>query len=246
MGRLKKWVGIAAISLALLGASTQALDADEAAEGVDPVVVELVAEEGSIQPGHAFWVAVKFHVENGWHIYWKNPGAIGLPTQLDWTLPEGFTLQKIDWPAPERFSQEESVGFGYSQPTIILAQIQPPSTVNADLVNLGLSASWLACKDHCIPGQQDISLRLPVAGGAPLRDHAQGELFTTARAKLPRQIEGILAAKEGEKLVFRIPKGRVASMPAFSFAKTRIWFRKRAINSKRATTPFLSLCPVKI
>ena len=38
--------------------------------------------------------------EDGWHVYWRNPGDSGLPTQLSWTgLPEGAQAELAGWAA---------------------------------------------------------------------------------------------------------------------------------------------------
>ncbi len=42
----------------------------------------------------------------GWHTYWQNSGDSGVPTKIDWQLPEGITAAKIQWPTPEKFTTE--------------------------------------------------------------------------------------------------------------------------------------------
>ncbi len=49
--------------------------------------LELVAAVDTVQPGSSFDVALKLTPGEGWHVYWKNPGDVGLPTTLDWQLP---------------------------------------------------------------------------------------------------------------------------------------------------------------
>lgn len=65
------------------------------------VRAELVAQvpEG-ISAGQSFWLGLKLAHEPDWHTYWKNAGDSGLPTELQWQLPEGLTAQEIQWPAP--------------------------------------------------------------------------------------------------------------------------------------------------
>jgi DsbC/DsbD-like thiol-disulfide interchange protein len=38
------------------------------------VQVELLADGASIQPGRDATVGVHFLLEEGWHVYWRNPG----------------------------------------------------------------------------------------------------------------------------------------------------------------------------
>jgi hypothetical protein len=39
------------------------------------VKVELVSEQSVSAPGQPPWVGLLFQLDQGWHIYWQNPGA---------------------------------------------------------------------------------------------------------------------------------------------------------------------------
>ena len=52
-----------------------------------PVTVELITEYASIQPGGQTKIGVHFDLEEGWHIYAKDPGDAGLPTKVIWKGP---------------------------------------------------------------------------------------------------------------------------------------------------------------
>ena len=57
----------------------------------DPVKARLVAESGAIVPGKTLWVALRLEIAPGWHAYWRNPGDSGLPPEISWKLPPGFS-----------------------------------------------------------------------------------------------------------------------------------------------------------
>ncbi|MGB0344628.1 MAG: protein-disulfide reductase DsbD domain-containing protein, partial [Coraliomargarita sp.] len=65
--------------------------------------VELLADVSEIVPGETFHLGLRYELEPHWHVYWKNPGASGLPPEVEWTLPEGFEAGTMAFPAPERF-----------------------------------------------------------------------------------------------------------------------------------------------
>src|SRR5271157_2635626 len=44
--------------------------------------VDLVSEQTSVQPARPFWVGLRFQLEQGWHIYWTNPGDSGEPPRV--------------------------------------------------------------------------------------------------------------------------------------------------------------------
>ena len=44
--------------------------------------VELLSDRSAIVPGEAFTLAVRIELDPDWHLYWRNPGASGLPLEL--------------------------------------------------------------------------------------------------------------------------------------------------------------------
>jgi len=82
------------------------------------VKARLMPEVGSIEPGSRFCVALAFTMEEGWHIYWKNPGDSGLPATIQWDLPEGFSAGETEWPYPLKFETPGIVSFGYADDAV--------------------------------------------------------------------------------------------------------------------------------
>ena len=58
------------------------------------VEAELVPAVTSVQPGHAFDVALRLAHDPHWHTYWINSGT-GYPTSIKWTLPPGWQAGDI-------------------------------------------------------------------------------------------------------------------------------------------------------
>ncbi len=155
------------------------------------VKVELLAEQSGIQPGSPFTVGVRFELEPDWHIYWYNMGpGVGLPTEVEWELPEGFTAGPLQWPAPDRFitpaGDEDLISYGYHDEVMLMAVITPPTTLEAgSSVELKATVSWLACKESCIPGSANPALTLPVVADVAEVNASHRDLFVAMRAKLP-------------------------------------------------------------
>lgn len=152
------------------------------------IKVELIQEEKTIQPGHPFWVALHLNIEDGWHVYWKNPGDAGLPLKVEWNLPSGFKADELKWPFPERFTMDDIVTFGYHNEVILLTQITPPQNLpNGNQVKLQGEVKWLVCSaENCQPGSAPIQLALTVDSKAPQINSDNADLFKTARSKLPQ------------------------------------------------------------
>ncbi|MGH8516324.1 MAG: protein-disulfide reductase DsbD domain-containing protein [Panacagrimonas sp.] len=169
----------------LLSLSGPILDVHAAPVQADNAEAELIAESLSLQPGdHDNWVALRLRPDPGWHVYWQNPGDSGIPTSLKWKLPEGVQAGPIVWPYPHRESLGELTNYGYGQETLHLVPVRV--TKGPDRVKLAATATWLVCKDICIPGEADLDLSLPVSEATPEPDPAWRGAFEQARAQLPR------------------------------------------------------------
>lgn len=150
------------------------------------VEVELIPEVQSVQPGGKFWIALRMKMEEHWDVYWRNPGDSGLPTKIKWTLPEGFTAGDIQWPFPEKIILPPLTSFGYYGEIYLLTEITVPENFKTEKpVLISAKATWLVCKEICLPGEAELSFTIPVKNEIPKSDPKWIESFTSARSKLP-------------------------------------------------------------
>lgn len=155
----------------------------------DPIQIELLNENQTIQPGQPFWVAIQCNVEEGWHAYWKNPGDTGSPTSIEWVLPPGFTAGPTEWPFPQRFDLNSVIGFGYEGGFWLLTPITPPPNLSKNTpIEISANVEWLVCSEsNCVPGTTTTKTSLTVDSAVPKPRDDQAELFAKARAHLPQK-----------------------------------------------------------
>ncbi len=193
-------------------AGSGALRADTKVVG--PVEVALIAEVEQVVPGQTLYVGLDFKLEPHWHLYWKNPGASGLPVEIEWQLPEGFSAGEIQWPAPERIELAGLMNYGYEGTVTLMVPIQAPETLQAGAsVALQAEVFWLVCKEMCLPGDANLSLELPVALDSS--SSAQAAVFDAARARLPQSALpwGLAASVERQQLVLTFEQGAGDPIP---------------------------------
>src|ERR1700680_1907314 len=94
-----------------------------AAAAVAKNVTISVSLETAAKPGSTIWVAVHQAIRPGWHTYWQNPGMAGLPTSIDWKLPQGIKAGSILWPTPERIATGGIVDYGYRNQATLLVPL---------------------------------------------------------------------------------------------------------------------------
>lgn len=139
------------------------------------VATRLVADTTAIQPGVPFRLGVLFTPEPDWHIYWRYPGEVGLPTRVEWVLPEGFTAGDLQWPNPEPIDDPATglKSYGWGGEVLLFATITPPAELEPGAeFRLGAKSSWLACKIQCVPGSAQDFLSLPANDAGPSADAA--------------------------------------------------------------------------
>ncbi len=164
----------------------------------EQVRAELVAHapEG-VSPGKPVWLGLHIRHQPHWHTYWKNPGDSGLPTVLQWTLPPGVSAGDIDWPTPQRITVGNLANYGFDGtvllpvPLTIAPAFQP--SPNGEL-EVRLNASWLVCRQECIPQDGSFVLRVPVRGSTA----SHGADFAAGRAASPSAATGTAKAVLGD------------------------------------------------
>jgi len=152
------------------------------------IAVDLVSEVKSIRAGEPFTVGVRIIHAPGWHTYWKSPGVAGVPTGLEWDMPEGFKADPFQWPAPQRSIMAGMTVYGYEGECLLPMKIHPPAKLKPNKdgkIRLKVRAAWMTCAVSCHPGWQDFVLELPVTKGKPEIDEEWREAFQQARARFP-------------------------------------------------------------
>jgi thiol:disulfide interchange protein DsbD len=146
----------------------------------------LVADVESIQPGSPFQAGVLISMPENWHTYWLNPGDSGMAPEMKWRLPEGFTAGPALWPSPKSFDEPPIMSFGYEHEVLLFREIRPPAHLIANSnYTFGVNASWVVCKEVCVPKTAQLRLTLPSRAEPPARSAQWQPLFTRAKEELP-------------------------------------------------------------
>ncbi len=198
---------IAACALSAGATAQFSLKPDSAGAAVTAVVqteqvrAELIAHapQGAV-PGQPVWVGLKITHQPHWHTYWKNPGDSGLPTTLQWTLPTGVTAGETAWPAPKSIAIGTLTNYGFEDTVVLPVPLTISPAFQASLtgdLEIKLHASWLVCRQECIPQEGNFLLRMPVLGWVAIK----GAYFDAARAAAPANHSGSAHAEAAGNLI---------------------------------------------
>jgi len=175
--------------LALIGVLAHPAEA-QSFGGDSQVQPRVIAATQSIQPGQTTTIAVHFDIQDKWHLYWTNPEGAGFAPEVEWTLPEGYTISEPIWPAPQTFEFVGNIQYGYENQLTLLFELTAPDNAQGS-VKLDAGLTWLVCdQSNCVPSPGypnpvSHSLELPVSGDPPAPSD-DAETIERARQTVPR------------------------------------------------------------
>jgi len=108
-------------------------------------------------------IGLYFKIEPGWYLYWLNPGEAGLPPQVEWKLPPGFSLTSLEFPTPEKFLSSGYVVYGYKNELLLLADFSIPEAFSfpaRETTVIQARINWMVCQESCLIGQRELELDL--------------------------------------------------------------------------------------
>nr|WP_307691118.1 thioredoxin family protein [Variovorax ginsengisoli] len=228
-----------------------------------------IAPDG-VAAGAPVWVGLQITHQPQWHTYWKNAGDSGLPTELAWTLPTGVSAGDIAWPAPRKIQIGTLANYGYEDtvllpvPLTLAADFKPAATLTgAAALDIRLHASWLVCRQECIPESGDFALQLPLQGSTALAKPAfDAALAAQPQALIPAgsievvdqtlrvRLEGLPPAAQGKTLEFFpetadvIRNGAVSGTDWTQAWQGKVWTATLPLADHRGASP--STMPVVV
>jgi thiol:disulfide interchange protein DsbD len=144
----------------------------------------LILPADTARPGDTIWAGVDLKMETDWHTYWKNPGAAGYATKIEWQLPPGVTAGEIQWPLPEKLPPVEVTTYGYDDEVVLLVPLKLAADLKPGPLDLKAKVSWLECKAACIPGNGNVEATLNISDQT--KASADAALIESWKSKVPQ------------------------------------------------------------
>src|SRR5260370_34457060 len=159
--------------------------------------VELLSRQSAFTPGRNLLLGVRFVLENGWHIYWINPGDSGQPPVFKWQLPPGFTAGEIQWPRPQRLqSSSQVVDYGYHDEVLLAVPVRvSPTASTSAAAQITVHTTRLICREACLPEHAQLHLSLPLAASAPSQNAPAATLFPPSAHRMPNPLPPTLRTR---------------------------------------------------
>ena len=143
-----------------------------------------VVQVDAHEPG-GIELAVVMTLEPGWHVYWQNPGDSGMAPAVKVTVPTGWKVGPVRWPAPRRFKTPDETTYGYERAVALFVPVQPPPGQTGE-ASLTVEASWMVCKSICLTGSATREIKVAPGQAPAVANAATRRIVDESRARLPQ------------------------------------------------------------
>jgi suppressor for copper-sensitivity B len=133
----------------------------------------LITAENGVAPGSGTLSGgLDLRMAAGWKTYWRSPGEVGFPPEVDWSGSRNIASVEFLFPAPHRFTAFGIENFGYADEVVFPLRITLENP--GEPAELAATVSLLMCSDVCIP--EDFALTLTVADGTGIDSDAAARI----------------------------------------------------------------------
>ena len=146
----------------------------------------IVVDSFSSEKDSIISLGVLINLQDDWHIYWRNPGDSGLPTDIELSLPNGITASEIKFPIPKIFASEEIVNYGYGHQVLFLFDVNVPENYSSKEINISAKINSLICKEMCKAFDTTVTISLDMSKDFTAEESIS-RLFEATRKMIPGQ-----------------------------------------------------------
>jgi thiol:disulfide interchange protein/DsbC/DsbD-like thiol-disulfide interchange protein len=189
--------------LALVGFFFLSLSAPRThAAGPPATQVAVLIDHEVARPGDTVLAGLRMTMMPPWHVYWRNPG-IGIPPEVNWTLPAGITTGEFQWPVPHKYLSKQPVfkdqaTYEYSGEVILPFQFKLAPGVAKGTHTLTGKVEWLECITDGLCVRQKATVSVALSVGDAAKPSASAPALAKAQQLLPKLKPDLVATARWE------------------------------------------------
>jgi thiol:disulfide interchange protein DsbD len=151
----------------------------------------------SARPGETVLAGIQLRMEGRWHTYWRNSGASGMATKVEWQLPAGITAGAIQWPLPDKLPEQDLTTYVYTNEVVLLVPLKIAPDVASGRLKVQAKVSWLECDLQCVPGKAELEGFLNIR--SETKPSADATILAAWQKKVPQDGTSLAARAWWEK-----------------------------------------------
>jgi thiol:disulfide interchange protein DsbD len=175
----------------------------------------LISEFQSLVAGRVCPIAITFDIDPKWHLYWKGQNDAGMPVEMTFDLPAGFSVGTPAWPAPTReVLAGDIVNYIFHNRLTVILPLTVPADAAGKTTDINAKLRWLVCEERCVLEDASVRLKIPVIASPAdkpvpeLKPGPDQTRFEEARRRWPTPPEAsakiVKAAFTGTKVVLAV------------------------------------------
>ena len=146
----------------------------------------IFVDKKTVKAGDSFSVVLELQMVEGWYVYWKTSGGIGMPMEFNFTPPPGIKLKQVHYPYP-KYKYDETIRsatyYNDGNPTYIF-DFEVEADAQPGNLDIEMTVNWQACKVQCIQPFGDLPVRkIPVTIGANSEENPEIKSLKEAAIK---------------------------------------------------------------
>lgn len=166
---------------------------------------KLVVDSYSLKSDSTILFGVLINLKDEWHIYWRNPGDSGMPTDIEFSLPDGIVVSEIKFPIPKIFTADEIVNYGYSHQVLLMNELFIPKKYSKKEISITAKLTSLICKDLCKAFDTTVTISLDMLKNF-ITDEKISGLFESTKKMIPKQNQklNIIAESKSDNVYLKL------------------------------------------
>lgn len=159
---------------------------------------QIISSHIVAEPGDTVLAAFSFKIDEGWHIYWRNPGDSGLEPQFKTDTPSVIKMTDVMWQTPKLHVESDIGDYVYYKQVdlpfyIIIGNQAKPG----DTILIKTETDYLICSDRCIPESASADIKL-IIGTKKSEINENNIRLQAALSRVPKAYPISLAAKNDD------------------------------------------------
>ncbi len=141
-----------------------------------------------VAPGVPFDVICTMKIPPGWHVYWEDSGASGVPTLIELESTPDFVRSATRYPRPTRLHLPEGTVNAMEGEITLVVPVTPSSRLEpGSQRTLQFDIEWFICKEHCFIGGTNLAVPISVGevAGPPTTVADKAQLIPQPIASRP-------------------------------------------------------------